>query len=145
MKKILIVIFCIVCIILALIFVKYKNFLAEKANIKAQNLEYEETLNKQILGTELTSVINKAVDNNEKNKVQKDDQGFYIKNETNSIQIEVKTTDNDKEETYKMESFYNNGMIEFVHYYDTIYFECTKIEYNPLGKVSYMLFEQKTN
>ena len=143
MKKILTVLFCITCIILVVLFVKYKNYIAKNAKIKEYNLEYEQFLDKQIPGTELTSIINKAVDNNEKNSVKKDEQGFYIKNDTNSIEIEVKTTDNDK--TYKMESFYNNGMIEFLQYYNTIEFRCEKIEYNSLGKISYMLFEQKTN
>ena len=98
--------------------------------------------NKQIYGTELTTVINKAVDNNEKNSVQKDEQGFYIENDTNSINIEVKMLDEDM--TLKMETFYNNGMTNFIDNYELIYFECTKIEYNSLGKVKYMLFEQKT-
>ena len=44
-----------------------------------------------------------------------------------------------------METLYDGGMLNFVDYYNSIYFECTKIEYNKLGKVSYLLFEQKTN
>lgn len=110
---------------------------------KKENLEYETCLNKQIFGTELTTFINKAVDNNEKNKILKDGQGFYIQNDINSMEIEIKITDNDS--TYKMETLYNGGMVNFVDYYNSIYFECTKIEYNKLGKVSYLLFEQKSN
>ena len=110
---------------------------------KENNLEYETYLNKQILGTELTTFINKAVDNNKKYQVQKDEQGFYIQNDTNSIEIEIKITDNDT--LYKMETFYNGGMTNFIDYYNSIYFECTKIEYNKAGKVNYLLFEQKSN
>ena len=44
-----------------------------------------------------------------------------------------------------METIYNGGMVAFVQYYNSIYFECKKIEYNKLGKVSYVLFEQKLN
>ena len=43
-----------------------------------------------------------------------------------------------------METFYNNEMETFTQLYELIKFECTKINYNKLGKVSYMLFEQKT-
>ena len=44
-----------------------------------------------------------------------------------------------------METLYNGGIVTFVQYYNSIQFECTKIGYNSLGKVNYMLFEQKTN
>ena len=139
MKKIIIVIMSLVVIIISIFGVKYINYRAEKNKIKQENLEYETYLNKQILGTELTTFINKAVDNNEKNKVLKDGQGFYIQNDTNSVEIEIKITDNDS--TYKMETLYNGGMVNFVDYYNSIYFECTKINYNKVGKVSYLLFE----
>ena len=44
---------------------------------------------------------------------------------------------------YDMETIYNGGMERFVQNYNSINFECTKVEYNKAGKVSYMLFEQK--
>ena len=50
-------------------------------------------LNKLITGRELTTVINKAVDNNEKNKVSKDKNGFYLDDNENSINIDVKILD----------------------------------------------------
>ena len=142
MKKIfaiiLIFILCIICIFTA----KYMAYKEERNKIKEQNLEFETYLNKQILGTELTTFINRAVDNNEKNKVQKDEQGFYIENDINSLKIEIKIIDNDT--LYNMETLYNGGITNFATAYNSIYFECTKIEYNKLGKVKYMFFEQKT-
>ncbi len=143
MKKILIFIVSIVIITISAIGVKYINYKSEQAKIKENNLEYEIYLNKQILGTELTTFINKAVDNNKKHNVSKDEQGFYIQNDTNSVEIEIKITDDDNK--YKMETLYGGGMVNFVQYYNSIYFECTKIEYNKLGKVCYVLFEQKSN
>ena len=143
MKKLIVIIICLVCIVLSIFTVKYMQYKSEKAKIKESNLEYEAYLNKQIFGTELTTFINKAVDNNKKYNVPKDEQGFYIKNDTNSIEIEIKITDNNT--TYKMETLYDGGIVNFVQYYNSIHFECTKIEYNKLGKVSYVLFEQKSN
>ena len=143
MKKIMIFIFCILLVFLSVFTIKYINYQSEKSKIKEENLEYETYLNKQILGTELTTFINRATDYNEKNKVKKDENGFYIQNDTNSIEIEIKITDN--ETLYKMETLYSGGMISFVQYYNSIYFECTKISYNKLGKVCYVLFEQKSN
>ena len=143
MKKLIVIILCLVCIALSIFTVKYMNYKSEIAKIKESNLEFETYLNKQILGTELTTFINKAVDNNKKYNVPKDEQGFYIKNDTNSIEIEIQITDNNT--IYKMETLYDGGIVNFVQYYNSIYFECTKIEYNKLGKVSYLLFEQKSN
>ena len=143
MKKLIVLIICIILIILSVFTVKYINYRAEKNKIKQENLEYETFLNKEILGTELTTFINKATDNNKKNSVPIDENGFYIQNDIDSIEIEIKITDNDT--TYKMETLYNGGMVTFVQYYNSIIFECTKIEYNKLGKVSYVLFEQKSN
>lgn len=143
MKKILIFIVSIVIITISAMAVKYINYKSEQAKIKENNLEYETYLNKQILGTELTTFINKAVDNNKKYNVPKDEQGFYIQNDTNSIEIEIKITDDDN--LYKMETLYGGGMVNFVQYYNSIYFECTNIKYNKLGKVNYLLFEQKSN
>lgn len=143
MKKLIVIILCSVCVILSIFTIKYMNYKSEQTKIKEENLEYEAFLNKQILGTELTTFINKAIDNNIKNNVLKDEKGFYIQNDSNSIEIEIKITDNNK--VYKMEAFYNGGMIDFLQNYNLINFECTKIKYNKIGKVSYMLFEQKSN
>ncbi len=142
MKKIIILILCIVLIILSIFGVKYINYKAEQSSIQEANLEYETYLNKQITGREVTTAVNRAVNQNEKNAVSKDEQGFYIQNDTNSIEIEIKIMDN--ETTYKMETIYNGGMENFIQYYNEIYFECTRIDYNSLGKVRYVLFEQRT-
>ena len=143
MRKITIFIIAVVTIIASVIGVKYINYKSEKNKIKEDNLEYEMYLNKHILGTELTTFINKAVDNNKKHNVPKDEKGFFIQNDINSVEIEVKITDNDT--LYKMETLYGAGMVNFVQYYNSILFECTKISYNKLGKVNYVLFEQRSN
>ena len=73
----------------------------------------------------------------------RDEKGFYIQNDINSVIIEIKISDNDT--TYKMETLYNGGMPTFIQYYGDISFECTKIDYNKNGRVSFMIFEQKTS
>ncbi len=141
MKKTLIYIICIVLIILSVIGTKYLNFKEEKSLIQKYNLEYEVYLNQDITGRELTTAINRAVNNNEKNSVQKDEKGFYIDDDNNSIKIEIKILDNDT--TYQMETLYNGGMENFIQYYGDINFNCSKIDYNSKGKVSHIIFEQK--
>lgn len=141
MKKTLIYIICIVLIILSVIGTKYLNFKEQKSLIQKYNLEYEVYLNHDITGRELTTAINRAVNNNEKNSVQKDEKGFYIDDDNNSVKIEIKILDNDT--TYQMETLYNGGMENFIQYYGDINFNCSKIDYNSKGKVSHIIFEQK--
>ena len=141
MKKNFIFMLCIIGIIIAILSVKYLSYKAEYGEIKRRNFEYEKYLNKEVLGTELTTIINKAVDNNEKNSVAKDEQGFYVTNDINSVKIQIQILDN--ETMYDMETLYNGGMERFVQNYNSINFECTKIEYNKAGKVSYILLKQK--
>lgn len=143
MKKTIIFIICVVIIILSVFGNKYLNYREEKSLIKKENLEYETYLNKEVSGRDLTTAINRAVNSNEKNKVSKDENGLYTNDDINSISIEIKISDNDQ--TYKMETLYNGGMVTFIQYYGDISFECKKIDYNSKGRVSYMLFEQKTN
>ena len=66
-----------------------KNLEADKNAIKKENLEYERYLGQNIYGAELATIINKAIDENEKNKVRKDEKNYYIENEENSIKIYI--------------------------------------------------------
>ena len=143
MKKIIILIICIVTVIISIFGIKFLNYRDEQNSIRKDNLEYETYLNKQVSGRDLTTVINRAVNQNEKNQVSKNDDGFYIENDENSLEIEVRMSDNDT--TYKMETLYNGGMVTFIQYYGDISFECTEIRYNKIKKVCYMVFEQKTS
>ena len=75
--------------------------------------------------------------------MEKDKKGKYINNDKNSINIDIKITDNDT--IYNMEKLYTGGMDKFVQFYNQIKFKCTKIEcHKETKKVKYMLFEQIT-
>jgi len=117
---------------------------AKKAEIKKENSEYEQYLNKEILGTEIATLISKVVDKNEKNNVQKNEKGYYISNGENSIKIDLKMTTIEK--TYPMEEIYNNKITSFVENFNFISFECTSIEYHEkTGKISKLVFEELQN
>lgn len=109
--------------------------------IKQENSEYEYYLNKEIYGTDLISIINKAINQNEKNDIQKDENGHYIENAEDSIKIYVKMLITEKE--YLMEQIYNNDITKFVSNFNLIKFKCTSIEYHKnTGKISRMTFEE---
>lgn len=140
MKKI-IIFFAIVIIIVSIMGVRYYSYKVEYNAIIKENAEYEEYKDKEIYGLDLITIINKTIDKNQKNGIEKNEQNIFIQNDTNSIEIEIYMKDNEK--TYKMETIYNKGTEEFMQYYGNIQFKCSKIEYHQsTGKVKYLLFEQ---
>lgn len=142
MKKIAIFFFIIIVIIVGISYI-YINYKTNYNQAIQENKQFESYYNEEVYGTDLTTVINKAIDKNTENEIKKDKKGFYINNDTNSINIDIKITDNDT--VYKMEILYQGEMTKFVEYYGQVKFKCTKIEYhNSTGKIKYMLFEQTT-
>ena len=143
MKKIIIGIFLVI-VIVCIVAYAYLNYVANYNNAQKENKKFEYYLNKEIYGSELTTVINKAMDSNSKNEVTKNEQGKYIENENNSINIDIKFIDNDV--TYNMETIYNSGMPTFVSYYRDIKFKCQEVKYHESSNlIKYMLFEQITD
>ena len=128
------IIICIICTFLI-------DLRAEKSQIKKENMEYQIYLNKEIYGTDVASLINKAIDQNEKNNVQKNEKGYYINNEQNSVKIDLKMTTIDK--TYAMEEIYQKDITKFVQNFNLIKFKCTSIEYHQkTGRISKLIFEE---
>lgn len=143
MKKtlILLLITFIVLSIIAITFISNQSI--NKIEVKKINKEYETYLNKQILGLDVTSVINKAIDSNTKNEIQKDDKGFFIENNTNSIKVEVIIYNEEIPKTYKMETIEKAGMNGFIDNFNLIDFTCSKIEYHEkTNQVKKIIFEQ---
>ncbi len=142
MKKIAIFAMIVIVIICG-IFYMYINYKANYNTSKKANLQFEKYLNEELYGNDLATVINRAVDSNERNKVERNNKGIYQNNDKDSINIEIKMIDNDS--IYQMETIYRSGMQTFVNYYGDIKFKCVEIKYHSVtNKVKYMLFEQIT-
>ena len=92
MKKVVIGILLIVVIIIVTFFTWYSKNLQILKNIKNFNSEYEEFLNKKITGVDLTTIINKALENNNSYEIEKNSDGSYKNDGKNSIQIMIKPT-----------------------------------------------------
>ena len=142
MKKTLIIIAIIFIVIIAILLGNYSNVEKLQEELTEFNLDYEQYIGEEIYGTDIATIINNAVNNNEQENIEKDEEGYYIQNDANSVEIEIKIIDLEEETIFKMETFYNGGIEQFVQYYGTILFKAEKIEYNSAGRVSYMLFEQ---
>ena len=142
MKKIALFFLIIVIIVVGISYM-YLNYKSNYNTAKRENQKFESYYNQEIEGAELATIINRAVNENNINEIEKDKKGKFINNDNNSINIEIKMLDND--ETYNMETLYNGGIDKFVQYYSKIKFKCTDIKYHKsTNKVKYMLFEQTT-
>mgnify|MGYP004638593517 FL=1 len=142
MKKIAIF-FTIMIIIICGISYMYLNYKAQYNTAKRANMEFENYLNVEVYGTDLATIINRAIDNNITNEIEKDNKGIYQNNNENSINIEIKMLDNDT--VYQMEKIYDGGIEKFINYYSNIKFKCVDLKYHSsTNRVKYMLFEQIT-
>lgn len=142
MKKIAIF-FAFIIVIICGVSYLYLNYKADYNMSKKANMEFERYLNEDVYGVDLSTIINRAVDNNQRNEVNRNNKGIYLNNNTNSINIEIKMIDNDS--IYQMETIYNGGIQNFINYYSNIKFKCVEINYHSsTNKVKYMLFEQIT-
>ena len=141
MKKMIICILSIfliiICIVVYGVYQKNEN----TAQIGVDNKTYESYENKEVLGTDIISIINKATDSNKKNDIKIGEDGNYIDNGKNSIRIEIKFLELDKVIT--MERINNVGIEKFWSNYGALSFKCTKIEYHEkTHRVKYMYFEE---
>ena len=121
----------------------YITYKENYKTIQKQNMAFEEYKDKEFYGADLVTAMNRAMDCNKKNNIEKSATGKWIDNNKNSILIKVKMLDTDK--IYLMEDFYQNGIEEFIKYYNKIKFKCVDMQYHNLThQVKYMLFEQIT-
>ncbi|MEI3390670.1 MAG: hypothetical protein V8R30_03385 [Clostridia bacterium] len=147
MKKNLIILISILLIICAFVVYFVINYRNMQMQAQINNKEYNTYKEKTIVGTTLVSIINKTVDNNEKNNIEKDNSNVYIENEDNSIKIYIYFLGEDGkriETPYTMEQIYNKGSDSFIKLYGTSNFTCTNIDYHSkTGNVKSLTFEQK--
>lgn len=142
MKKILALILLIILVVVGIFAINYKNLQKKKEEIRNFNLIYENYNKDNLNGLDITTLINKAISNNEKYMVPKDEEGLYILDDENSIEIYVTMIIN--ETTYKMERINTLGMNSFVAYFGQVRFKCTDIQYHKkTGKIASMTFEAK--
>lgn len=141
MKKRILVILGIFIIIL--LFVVYLLYNYDKGIKRAQgfNKQYELYYQKEVLGTDLATLLNKVMDYNERQAIDKDDNDRYYIETENSIIVTIKFLE--KDDTVRMEDIILKDMENFIKYYATSSFKCAQIEYHKENKqVKSLYFEQ---
>ena len=141
MKRIICIILVIVICIVISIAYAYSGYKKEYNEVQNFNSNFSQYIDKEFYGNELATIINRAIDNNKKNKIPKDSNGRYIEDEMYSIKVDIYITDN--ETTYSMETINLGGISNFVSYYSDVKFKCTKVEYHKkTNRISYLYIEQ---
>ena len=120
---------------------QYKNLQKQRLEITKFNLNYEEYNKDNLNGLDITSLINRATSHNEKNFVEKDENGLYNLDNEDCIEIYVKMIINNT--TYRMERINNLGINSFTEYFGEVSFKCIDVKYHKNGKISSMTFEAK--
>lgn len=140
-KILLIVIIFIIILGISIYFVyNYRTSFIESQKINNIYKSYE---NIQILGTELASIINQTEDTNAKLSTEKNKEGRYIENDTDSIKMYIKLQYKDDYNTYEIERILNNGIDNFIKAYGTASFKCTEINYHEkTGNVKDITFAE---
>ncbi len=140
MKKFFAILVLAFCITVLIIVVNFNEYQKNQRQVNNFNREFEEYNKEDVLGVDITTLINKAISNNEKYGVQKDENGLYIDDGKNSIQIYITMIINGQ--TYPMENINKLGMDSFTSYFGVIKFRCTNISYHEeTSKIASMTFE----
>lgn len=140
MKKALIIICVVFTIIMITLFMNLKTIQKKNLEIKQFNTAYEFYNQENLCGVDITTVINKAIDNNEKYEIKKDSTGEYISDNEYSIKIYIKMIINNK--TYPMEKIVEVGLENFTELFGPVKFKCTNVKYHKAnGRIAEMIFE----
>lgn len=144
MKKNLLVISGILIIILLFIVYLLYNYERDIKKIEQANKQYEAYYQKDILGNDLATLLNKVMDQNEKNHVEKDEKDvYYLDNGKDSLIVQIKFLGTD--EPIRMENILKQDIQNFIKYYATYTFKCTKLGYHQdTKKVKSLYFEEQT-
>lgn len=141
-NKILLIILIFIIILCISIYFIY-NYRTNKVEAQKVNNEFKSYYKTQMLGTELISIINKTEDINVKFGVERDNDGLFIENDTNSIKIYIKFKYKDEYKLLEIERILNNGIQNFIKTYSTASFKCTEISYHEkTGNVKTLVFEE---
>ncbi len=147
MKKNLLYILVIFIIVIAIILVHISDKNSKRNEIAKFNVQYEQYFGHTIYGSDVLTMINKAIDNNQENNIPRDENNYYIDDDKSSVKIELvllsKNDENEVEEkTYSMETLEKAGLSGFITNFNLTPFECSNVEYNSQKRISKITVKQ---
>lgn len=132
MKKTIIVLFCIFLAIIISLYAYYLNSQNILNSVKKFNYQFEQYFDKEFFGAEVATILNKAIDNNDRYEIPKTDKGKYIEDNAYCLKILIKFKDVD--DFFEMESINSKGIENFVKNFNMSTFKITDYKYNEKTK-----------
>lgn len=147
MKKILISILIVFILIIIVVTLNISNNVTKLNTISSFNKGFENYKDKTLYGADVLTIINKAIDNNEENNIQRDQEGYFVEDDNYSIKVDLILLSTDKEENIKetihpMEKLEKVGLDGFISSFSITRFEFTDIKYNSNGRISKITLKQ---
>ncbi len=142
MKKFILIIILLITITALIGFgiIQYRTNILQA---QERNQMYESYQGIDFLGTQLISLINKTIDDNQKLGIPKDENGKYLSDDENCIRIKIKFIYKDDIKEIDMEDIASGGTNSFVERYSTATFRCAEIEYHEgSNNVKQITFEE---
>lgn len=145
MKKILIIIIVAVITVVAVFTGKYIELSKQKSEVKKINNEFLAYQKSIVKINRIVTVMNRAIDINNKNNIEKDENGVYKENNTNSIKVYLKVKSSDSKMEMERLMLNDKAGVEKVEYaFSDLIFEMTDVEYHEkTGQVKSITFEEK--
>lgn len=134
-----------VVLILLTVYAGYMIYQYRSDIVSSQKIskEYESYYNLEMLGTEVISIINRTIDIDTKEDVPKDENGYFIDNQKDSIRIYIKFVYKDEQKIIPMEDIEKSTSEAFIRNYGAASFKCTDIQYHEKTKnVKNLTFEE---
>ena len=143
MKKTIIIIITIIIVLVCMAFIALRNMQNEELKLVQFNKQFETYQDRNFYGADVASIINKAIDNNEKYEIPKDEKNIFIPDEKYSVKVYVKMLESD--DVYDMDVISNVGIEQFIFNYNNIKFHIIGIEYHEqTNRVSNIYIEETT-
>lgn len=147
MKRIFLYILVIFIIIIAIVLVHVSDKNTQRNEISKFNVQFEQYIGQDMYGTDVLTIINKAIDSNENNKIARDENNYYVEDDSLSVKAYIiLLSKNDKgdieEKTFPMEQLEKAGLDGFLTNFNLTPFELSSIEYNSQKRVSKIIVKQ---
>lgn len=132
MKKTLFIIIAIIIIFTSMAIIFINNNINAEKDVAKFNMYFENYLDRNLYGTEVATLIGKAIDNNQRYEVPKDEKGMYISDNKYSIKIHINLVGSSK--TYEMETINKVGIPEFISNFNSMTFKILEMKYHKETK-----------
>ena len=132
MKKTIIVLICIFIAIIISLYTYYQSTQSALQGVKKFNYQFEQYFDKEIYGADVVTIMSKAIDNNNKYDIARNEENKFIEDNKYCLKVMIKFKDVDQ--TFDMESIEKAGIEGFMQNFSKSTFKVIEYDYNEDSK-----------